>query len=57
MEVVYDTGSDWLVIEADDCKNCHGTRFHASKSSTFKTLTQDEGKREYGSALLKGYEA
>ena len=27
MEVVYDTGSDWLTIESSDCQNCGGDMY------------------------------
>ena len=30
MNVVFDTGSDWLVIQGSTCTNCNGTTFVAS---------------------------
>lgn len=36
MEVVYDTGSDWLVIEADDCVNCYGNTYEWENSEDFR---------------------
>jgi len=38
-DVVYDTGSDWLVIESDTCTDCTNAkfRFDANLSKDFKT--------------------
>ena len=33
LDVVYDTGSDWLVIESSDCSNCEGDKYDISTSS------------------------
>lgn len=27
MDVYYDTGSDWLVVEGDSCSNCEGNTY------------------------------
>ena len=32
LDVVYDTGSDWLVIESKTCSNCEGDRYDPDKS-------------------------
>ena len=32
MDVVYDTGSDWLVIEGSDCNNCEGNTYNLDDS-------------------------
>lgn len=32
MDVVYDTGSDWVVIEGQDCQSCEGDRYDISNS-------------------------
>ena len=34
MDVVYDTGSDWLVIEGIECDNCQGNTFNPEVSGT-----------------------
>lgn len=57
MNVVYDTGSDWLVIKADDCSNCVGNLYNYENSDSFKRATKIESERNYGSASLKGYES
>ena len=28
LDVVFDTGSDWLVIEGADCSNCGGDKYN-----------------------------
>ena len=58
MEVVYDTGSDWLTIEGDYCTVCTGNKFNHNNSNTFRFL-EDEQSTElnYGSANLEGLRA
>ena len=58
MEVVYDTGSDWLTIEGADCTNCGGDTYTYADSSTFSFLEQTQSvELEYGSATLEGLRA
>ena len=59
MELVYDTGSDWLTIEGDTCADCGGNRYQHADSNTFAYVEDDEGvfDLEYGSALLTGQKA
>lgn len=35
MKVIFDTGSDWLVIEGKDCENCKGAKYDPNTSSYF----------------------
>ena len=30
MDLVFDTGSDWLVVEGSQCVNCEGDRYDIS---------------------------
>ena len=53
MNVVYDTGSDWLVVQGSDCTNCEGAMFDGSEGTQ---VNADETERHYGSASLYGYE-
>ena len=57
-DVVYDTGSDWLVIESEACTSCSNARFRFdhTKSKDFKVSTSNVSDRNYGSANLKGFE-
>lgn len=32
MDVVYDTGSDWLVVEGSNCSNCEGNTYNVDDS-------------------------
>jgi hypothetical protein len=57
VEVVYDTGSDWLVIEAKACKTCLNNTYDSSKSSTHSRVDGDYVEHLYGSAALYGYDA
>lgn len=54
LQVIYDTGSDWLTIEGDICTSCEGNKFDAGNSGVQQTTTLSE--RQYGSVYLKGYE-
>lgn len=58
MEVVYDTGSDWLTIEGHNCKNCGGNTYNTAQSTTFKLLELEQSvELAYGSADLHGLRA
>lgn len=54
MNVVYDTGSDWLVVFGADCDNCNGTRLDPTDSGV--PTTSGISERHYGSASLSGRE-
>ena len=60
MDVVYDTGSDWLVVEGMDCWNCEGNVYdpfdELSDLGRASRITEAWSTREYGSAYLEGYE-
>lgn len=57
MQVVYDTGSDWLVLESNSCESCPGSdRFDHTASPMFSPLGNGVSTREYGSATLYGTE-
>jgi hypothetical protein len=51
IDVVFDTGSDWLVIPDSDCISCKGQKYNSSESVPVNTTTTS---REYGSAYLEG---
>lgn len=51
MEVVYDTGSDWLTVEGSNCDVCQGNTYSYQNSSSFKFLeTTQSTELNYGSA-------
>ena len=55
MDVVYDTGSDWLTVEGMDCSNCEGNTYDIGPSldGGIATLVETEqSTRAYGSATL-----
>lgn len=55
MNVVFDTGSDWLVIEGVDCETCLGNRYNPDTSAFFAERTSEIIDRTYGSIVhLKG---
>jgi hypothetical protein len=57
LDVIYDTGSDWLVLDTDFCTDCHDPVFHTRKSSTYEVVDGYLMSQEYGSASVKGYNA
>ena len=59
MEVVWDTGSDWLVIEGSDCPSCLRNTYDYTDEylSSFNFVKKSWGERNYGSASLTGVEA
>ena len=57
LDVVYDTGSDWLVIEGSDCSNCEGDTYDINDSTGVPVqVNAGQSERNYGSASLTGYE-
>lgn len=55
-DVVYDTGSDWLVVDGETCKNCPGNKYDPKTSTDAKNLGNGVSVRAYGSAVLYGTE-
>ena len=57
VNVIFDTGSDWVVISSHKCNNCDKTHYDHSDEETFEAIPGSWGERNYGSAGLEGYEA
>jgi hypothetical protein len=57
VDLVYDTGSAWLVVTSITCENCLGTNYDHSLAPNFKQLTTDKSSLTYGSAHIEGYTA
>jgi hypothetical protein len=55
-DVIYDTGSDWVVVEGKNCTNCQGNTYDPSSSSQSKQVGKKLSTRTYGSAVLYGTE-
>jgi Eukaryotic aspartyl protease len=54
-ELIFDTGSDWLVVEDLNCATCESKRFNKTTSTTFEVNSTATKALNYGSASLKGY--
>jgi phytepsin len=54
LSVIYDTGSDYLVVEDLNCPTCVSTRFVRSTSTTFVN-NGTATTLNYGSASLAGF--
>ena len=57
LDVIFDTGSDWLVLEAKECLNCLKNSYDAEKSETFERVDLDLVEHVYGTAQLYGFDA
>ena len=57
MDVVYDTGSDWLVMDGVSCASCEGNKYDPADSIGDPVrVTSKTSERNYGSASLTGQE-
>ena len=56
MNVVWDTGSDWLVMEVKECDSCFDPKYDPSENlDSFKPIPNSESHRDYGSTSTDGY--
>ena len=51
MKVIFDTGSDWLLIESRDCENCMGSKYDPNTSSYYSEVDIRTKIIEYGSFI------
>ncbi len=51
MKVIYDTGSDWLIIEGVDCETCNGNKFDPAQSPYFEKVRERIEDKQYGSFI------
>ena len=59
LEVMIDTGSDWLVIEGAGCTDCEGDTYDitgALETGQAEQLSKNSEERSYGAALVVGRE-
>ena len=52
MNVVFDTASDWLVVEDVICEDCDGNKYDASQG---EQVSDELKERAYGNIFVKGY--
>ncbi len=55
LKLIFDTGSDWLVLLDKDCTNCVSTKFNSLNSTTFAVDSTTSKTLKYGSAQVTGY--
>jgi len=51
MNVIFDTGCDWVLVYGTKCKTCVGRRFSPTKSTK---ITKKEQALGYDEAFMKG---
>lgn len=59
MDLIYDTASDWLMVEGADCVNCEGNTYDIEPnldSGKAVRLSDNTSERTYGKATLVGKE-
>lgn len=58
VQVVYDTGSDWLVVgNAEECVTCDSTPYDTSDVISFEPVEDSDMELTYGSAYVMGFVA
>ena len=58
VKVIYDTGSDWLIVGTQECTTCKGSPYDYSTSTQFqKGLDSNTETFVYGSAIMEGFKA
>jgi hypothetical protein len=59
MDMIFDTGSDWLVVEGATCTNCDGNTYDIRPNmatGVAKDVSKQISTRSYGSLELQGRE-
>ena len=56
MDVIFDTGSDWLTIEGYACASCEGNTYDIRESTEAEQLADVTSDRAYGAAIMTGRE-
>ena len=52
MNVLFDTGSDWVVVEDVDCLTCEGNKYDARQG---EKISDEPTERAYGGVFFEGY--
>ena len=50
MDVVFDTASDWLMLQGKDCMNCEGNPFDIKSSSSARIEATPNSERVLGAS-------
>ena len=51
MNVLFDTGSDWVVVEDVNCDTCEGNKYDARQG---EKISEEESTRAYGTVFFNG---
>lgn len=55
MDVVWDTGSDWLIVASEQCETCNGQKYDSSQDQSYVQVEQSDMTIQYGSGAARGY--
>ena len=51
MKLIYDTGSDLMLVEGRDCEDCLGNRYDPNTSSYYEIVNPRRSFRKYGNLI------
>lgn len=54
VDVVWDTGSDWLIVASADCDTCDGKKYDSGKDLTYTPVSPREKTIYYGDGMATG---
>ena len=55
IDVIFDTGSDYLVVEGSDCTNCEGNTYDITTSDQAYQVDTTKTIRVYGQDTIEGF--
>lgn len=51
MKLIFDSSSDWIMVEGKDCKNCKDNKYDQFRSSFFNERSSTESNRRFGTIM------
>ena len=58
MQVIFDSASEWLLIESGECETCLGDKYYSESSAFFQVSSGEVVERKFGTIIhLSGVKA